>query len=49
MTGFDLREHWRTEILQVEQRGWGRAEADRFQLTRPGLRFADSVAELFLR
>ena len=49
VTGFDLREHWRTEILQVEQRGWGRAEADRFQLTRPGLRFADSVAELFLR
>ena len=49
VTGFDLREHWRTEIQQVEQRGWGRAEADRFQLTRPGLRFADSVAELFLR
>ena len=49
VTGFDLREQWHAEIRQVEERGWGRAGADRFQLTRPGLRFADSVAELFLR
>ena len=49
VTGFDLREQWQTEIRQVEQRGWGHSVADRFQLTRPGLRFADSVAELFLR
>ena len=49
VTGFNLAEHWRTEIRQVEARGWGRADAERFQLTRPGLRFADSVAELFLR
>ena len=49
VTGFDLQAQWRTEIQQVEQRGWGRAETDRLQLTRHGLRFADSVAELFLR
>jgi len=49
VTGFDLAEHWCEEIRQVEARGWGRLAADRFQLTRAGLRFADSVAELFLR
>ena len=49
VTGYDLRAQWAPEIRQVEQRGWGQAGADRFRLTRPGLRFADSVAELFLR
>ena len=49
VTGFDLTEQWREEIRQAEARGWGRLAADRFQLTRSGLRFADSVAELFLR
>ena len=49
VTGFDLREQWRSEIEQVTERGWGRVAEDRFGLTRSGLRFADSVAEMFLR
>jgi coproporphyrinogen III oxidase-like Fe-S oxidoreductase len=34
---------------QLVGRGWGRRDANRFQLTRQGLRFADAAAELFLR
>jgi len=49
VTGFDLRDQWRDEMTSAEQRGWGVRTADRFHLTRPGLRFADSVAEMFLR
>ena len=49
VTGFDLREQWQSEIEQVTERGWGRVTEDRFGLTRSGLRFADSVAEMFLR
>jgi oxygen-independent coproporphyrinogen-3 oxidase len=49
MTGWDLRGEWSSEIKQLVDRGWGRAEPDRFHLTATGLRFADSAAELFLR
>jgi coproporphyrinogen III oxidase-like Fe-S oxidoreductase len=49
VTGFDLREHWAGEMQQLCERGWARADGRRFQLTRQGLRFADSAAELFLR
>jgi len=49
VTGLDLREHWRDEMAQTVQRGWGWQRADGFGLTRAGLRFADTVAELFLR
>jgi len=48
-TGFDLRHEWQTEIGQLVARQWGQADADRFQLTSQGLRFADAAAELFLR
>jgi oxygen-independent coproporphyrinogen-3 oxidase len=48
-TGHDLKEEWSGEIHQLTQRGWGRTDAERFQLTPEGLRFADSAAELFLR
>jgi len=48
-TGFDLRHEWQTEISQLVARQWGQADADRFQLTSQGLRFADAAAELFLR
>lgn len=48
-TGHDLRRVWHKEMEQLAQRGWGRVEFDRFRLTREGLRFADSAAELFLR
>jgi coproporphyrinogen III oxidase-like Fe-S oxidoreductase len=49
VTGEDLRHHWKTEMLQLENRGWGRRRSDGFQLTREGLRFADAAAEIFLR
>jgi oxygen-independent coproporphyrinogen-3 oxidase len=48
-TGHDLRKEWSVEMDQLTRRGWGRADAERFQLTPEGLRFADSAAELFLR
>ena len=47
-TGFDLRE-WKSEINELQRRGWAEASRDRFCLTAEGLRFADAAAELFLR
>jgi coproporphyrinogen III oxidase-like Fe-S oxidoreductase len=44
-----LRTDWKTEMEDMVHRGWGTISADRFQLTRAGLRFADAAAELFLR
>ena len=49
VTGWDLRQEWRTEIDKLVELGWGAAGVDRFQLTPRGLRFADSAAEMFLR
>ncbi len=48
-TGHDLRSEWAAEMKQLQERGWGRIAPERFQLTREGLRFADSAAEMFLR
>jgi oxygen-independent coproporphyrinogen-3 oxidase len=48
-TGHDLRRDWAEDMLQLARQGWGCIEADRFHLTREGLRFADAAAELFLR
>ena len=48
-TGHDLRREWAEEMKQLQERGWGRIAPERFQLTRQGLRFADSAAEMFLR
>jgi oxygen-independent coproporphyrinogen-3 oxidase len=48
-TGFDLRREWRGEIEKAITRGWGAADETRFHLTPTGLRFADTVAEDFLR
>jgi oxygen-independent coproporphyrinogen-3 oxidase len=48
-TGHDLRGEWAAEMKQLAERGWGRIAPERFQLTRQGLRFADSAAEMFLR
>src|SRR5207244_6516273 len=47
-TGFDLRQEWSIEMNRLVEAGWGCLETDRFRLTRPGLRFADAAAELFL-
>jgi oxygen-independent coproporphyrinogen-3 oxidase len=48
-TDFDLRNEWAAEMNQLVERGWASRDAQQFRLTRQGLRFADSAAELFLR
>ena len=48
-TGHDLRREWNADMQSLAARGWARILPDHFQLTRAGLRFADSAAELFLR
>jgi oxygen-independent coproporphyrinogen-3 oxidase len=48
-TDFDLRSEWKNEMEQLTGRGWASRDAEKFQLTHQGLRFADSAAELFLR
>ncbi|MDD5140874.1 MAG: radical SAM family heme chaperone HemW [Verrucomicrobiales bacterium] len=48
-TDFDLRNEWSSEMEQLAERGWAARNDDRFHLTRQGLRFADTAAELFLR
>ncbi len=48
-TGYDLRQEWPAEMNQLASQGWGKIEAERFRLTRQGLRFADAAAEQFLR
>ncbi len=48
-TGLDLRVEWRENLNTLLQRGWAVETADSFHLTRAGLRFADSAAELMLR
>jgi oxygen-independent coproporphyrinogen-3 oxidase len=49
VTGYDLREQWADDMNRLAKRGWGRIAPHGFQLTRTGLRFADSAAEFFLR
>jgi len=49
VTGFDLLVEWRNEIEQLVERGWGTRTDTGVKLTRQGLRFADAVAEMFLR
>lgn len=49
VTGYDLLVEWQSEIQQLVERGWGTLTTTGFKLTRQGLRFADAVAEMFLR
>ena len=49
VTGHDLRQEWAQDMSQLTNRGWAEIQTDRFRLTRQGLRFADSAAQLFLR
>jgi oxygen-independent coproporphyrinogen-3 oxidase len=49
VTDFDLRREWNKDMEQLAGCGWASRDAQRFQLTPQGLRFADSAAELFLR
>ena len=48
-TSYDLHDEWAGEMKQLVDRGWGPIAPDWFQLTQPGLRFADAAAEMFLR
>jgi oxygen-independent coproporphyrinogen-3 oxidase len=48
-TGLDLRWEWADEMTQLAGQGLGRITTNHFQLTREGLRFADTAAEMFLR
>jgi oxygen-independent coproporphyrinogen-3 oxidase len=48
-TGFDLRTGWMNEMRECVAHGWGARDDGGFRLNAAGLRFADSVAEKFLR
>jgi oxygen-independent coproporphyrinogen-3 oxidase len=48
-TDYDLRVEWAEDMERLVERGWGRRDDERFQLTDQGLRFADAAAEHFLR
>jgi len=48
-TGYDLRQEWAREISQLVAQDWAQVDAQGFRLTSTGLRFADAVAEQFLR
>jgi oxygen-independent coproporphyrinogen III oxidase len=49
ITGFDLRSDWDSEIRQMIALGYAEANDDRLRLTVQGLRYADWIAEQFLR
>ena len=49
VTGHDLRTGWAGNMQRAVDFGWGVRSAERFHLTRQGLRFADTVAEWFIR
>ena len=48
-TGHNLRAGWAAEMDELIRTGWAAETGGRFHLTRTGLRFADTVAERFLR
>ncbi len=48
-TGYDLRAGWAADMQRAAEVGWGVRSDDRFRLTRQGMRFADTVAEWFIR
>lgn len=48
-TGFDLREHWNSEMNQLVACGWGELTDRQFRLSDQGLRFADAAGAMFLR
>jgi oxygen-independent coproporphyrinogen-3 oxidase len=48
-TGFDLRTEWEQEIRRLVSEGFAETSPERLRLTPKGLRFADWVAEQFLR
>ena len=49
VTGQDLRDDWAGDMQRLVNAGWAVQIEERFYLTRKGLRFADTVAEWFIR
>jgi oxygen-independent coproporphyrinogen-3 oxidase len=49
LTGFDLRSEWKEEIRLLAEQSMAEVTPERLRLTPKGLRFADWVAEQFLR
>ena len=49
VTGFDLRDGWRNEMQTLVTNGRAEMDEHGFRLNATGLRYADSVAEDFLR
>lgn len=49
VTGFDLRQMWAGEMAELVAQGLAEMNAERFRLTRRGLRFADLAAEKFIQ
>ena len=49
VTGHDLRAGWAGDMQRSVDAGWAVQTEERFHLTRKGLRFADTVAEWFIR
>jgi oxygen-independent coproporphyrinogen-3 oxidase len=49
VTGHDLRLEWNQEMAELVEKGWGIRDEHGFRLSKEGLRFADSAAELFVR
>ena len=48
-TGHDLRAEWAGDMQRAVDSDWGIRSDERFHLTRLGMRFADTVAEWFIR
>lgn len=49
VTGFDLRAEWGQEMARAVSNGMAEMDGERFWLTGRGLRYADAMAEEFLR
>lgn len=49
LTGYDLRQEWKTECEELIAKGWASFDSEHFHLTSRGMRFADAAGEMFLR
>ena len=49
VTGYDLRAEWKDDIQRSVDSNWAVKTEESFRLNREGLRFADLVAEWFIR
>ena len=49
VTGYDLRTEWVDDMQRSVDSNWAVKSEESFRLTQEGLRFADLVAEWFIR